>query len=380
MKTLAIDTSNEVCSLAVFDEEKLIVENKNKGMKQHSVVLMPMIKTTLEKKKIALDEIGVLGCGIGPGSFTGVRIAIATVKAFSDIKKIPIVGVNSLEAQAYSVIMENGKKEECKILSLIDAKNDNAYMAVYRVHNNKISTYKNPETIRISNLNEYFNFQETLYIVGNIESKVIEPILQAKFEKEIAQAREVKDYKYVKNPESLAKAIGMATIDKYKSGLYGDSNSIHPLYLQKPQAERQKKGDDILYISEITKDDVKKIKENYSAFPNIWEYSTFKDDVSNSKYNVAKINNEIVGFIGYRTIFDEIEIMNIVTRIDKRNQGIGSNLLSYVIRKNIYTKIHLEVNEKNIPAKKLYLKFGFEQVGVRKKYYNNTDDAILMQL
>ena len=380
MKTLSIDTSNEVCSLAVFEKEKLIAENSNKGIKQHSVVLMPMIKHTLDKKKISLDEIGLLGCGIGPGSFTGVRIAIATVKAFSDAKKIPIVGINSLEAQAYSVILEKGKDEDCKILSLIDAKNDNAYMAVYRVHNKKISTYKNPETIRLSNLNEYFTFQETLYIVGDIESKIIEPIMQAKFEKEKAQAREVKEYHYVKNPESLAKAIGIAVIDKYNNGLFGDSQSIHPMYLQKPQAERQKKGDDVLYISEITKEDVKRIKESYSAFPNIWDYNTFKDDVKNSKYNVAKINNEIVGFIGFRTIFDEIEIMNIVTRIDKRNQGIGSNLLSHVIRKNMYTKIHLEVNDKNIEAKKLYLKFGFEKVGVRKKYYNNTDDAILMQL
>ena len=104
---------------------------------------------------------------------------------------------------------------------------------------------------------------------------------------------------------------------------------------------------------------------NYDKFPNIWSYKVLEEDYKNSKYIVAKQNNEIVGFSGTRTVLDEMEIINIVTRADKQNQGIASNMLSYLIRKNNVEKINLEVNENNIKAIKLYSKFGFRQVGKR---------------
>jgi len=80
-------------------------------------------------------------------------------------------------------------------------------------------------------------------------------------------------------------------------------------------------------------------------------------------------------------IIDEVNIMNIVTRKDKRKEGIGSRLLGEIFeiakQQNAKT-ITLEVNEKNFPAIQLYQKFGFEPVGLRKKYYHNMDNAIIM--
>ena len=163
--------------------------------------------------------------------------------------------------------------------------------------------------------------------------------------------------------------------------IIGDSSTLFPMYLRKPQAQRQKEGEgERIYILEMTNLDLENIQSNYEKFPNIWDYKTLEEDYQNSKYLVAKQDNEIVGFIGTRTILDELEIMNVVTREDKQNKGIASNLLSYVIRKNIVEKINLEVNEHNINAIKLYRKFGFQDVGIRKNYYNGTDDAIMMTL
>lgn len=121
-----------------------------------------------------------------------------------------------------------------------------------------------------------------------------------------------------------------------------------------------------------------------SDFDNFWNYNTFKNELLNpySKYIVAKKNNEIVGFGGIWKSVDDVHITNIVTAKNFRKQNIGSILLLNLIEmakseKNI-TAITLEVNSKNIPAQKLYEKFGFKIVGLRKKYYNNTDDAIIM--
>lgn len=139
-------------------------------------------------------------------------------------------------------------------------------------------------------------------------------------------------------------------------------------------------------ISEMNLQDLENIKGCLlTDFDNFWSYNILKQELENgkSKYFVAKQENEIVGFAGILLIIDQVNIMNIVVKKDKRNFGIGSSLLEEIIR---YSKIHnatsitLEVNKKNIPAIKLYKKYGFKQVGLRRKYYNNEDNAILMDL
>ena len=139
-------------------------------------------------------------------------------------------------------------------------------------------------------------------------------------------------------------------------------------------------------ISEMNLQDLENIKGCLlTDFDNFWSYNILKQELENgkSKYFAAKQENEIVGFAGILLIIDQVNIMNIVVKKDKRNFGIGSSLLEEIIR---YSKIHnatsitLEVNEKNIPAIKLYKKYGFKQVGLRRKYYNNEDNAILMDL
>ena len=126
-----------------------------------------------------------------------------------------------------------------------------------------------------------------------------------------------------------------------------------------------------------------KLQQEFDDFwtPNILKQELENKNKLNSYYIVAKQNQEIVGFAGIVNIIDEIHIMNIVVKKDKRNKGIGSALLKEII--NISTKLQskaitLEVNENNEPAIKLYKKYGFNQVGLRKKYYNNTYDAYIM--
>ena len=141
---------------------------------------------------------------------------------------------------------------------------------------------------------------------------------------------------------------------------------------------------DNVEISIMDVSDLELIKDVLlSDFDDFWNYNTLKNEIlnPNSKYAVAKINNQIVGFAGIWKAVDDVHITNIVTAKKFRRQNIGSILLSYLINlakteKDI-TSITLEVNSNNLPAQKLYEKFGFNVVGIRKKYYNNTDDAII---
>lgn len=139
-----------------------------------------------------------------------------------------------------------------------------------------------------------------------------------------------------------------------------------------------------LLIEKMTLKDLEKISDIfYSEFDDYWTINMLKQELENSNtyYLVAKINDEIVGFGGVYKILDEMNINYIVTKKNKRNLGIASqilyNLISFANTKKIKT-IMLEVNEKNIFAIKLYEKFEFKKVGLRKEYYNNTDNAIMM--
>ena len=119
-------------------------------------------------------------------------------------------------------------------------------------------------------------------------------------------------------------------------------------------------------------------------FDDFWNYNVLKSELENqnSKYLVAKIDNQIVGFAGIISILDEAEILNIVVHKKFRNRKIGSLLLESIIELAFSLNlkiINLEVRQSNIPAIKLYEKYGFEICGLRKKYYNNTEDAILMR-
>ena len=138
-------------------------------------------------------------------------------------------------------------------------------------------------------------------------------------------------------------------------------------------------------IDKMSLEDLISIKDILTTeFDDFWNYEILKSELesNNSYFFVAKnISGEIVGFAGIKVILDEADIMNIVVKKDFRNNGIGSLLLDYLISysKSINLKtITLEVNEINIPAIKLYEKFDFEKLGIRKKYYNGENDAIIM--
>ncbi len=126
---------------------------------------------------------------------------------------------------------------------------------------------------------------------------------------------------------------------------------------------------------------IKDILEN--EFDDFWNPKILKEELENinSRYIIAKKNDEIVGFAGIKYNYENVEIMNIVTKRNQRRKGIARILLKKLIecsKEFNINKISLEVNENNLPAINLYKKMGFEVVGLRKMYYNGKSNAILM--
>ena len=140
-----------------------------------------------------------------------------------------------------------------------------------------------------------------------------------------------------------------------------------------------------LKLSKMSIEDLKSIKNVLaSEFDNFWSYDVLEEELEcdNSYVIVAKVDeNTIVGFAGLKVILDEADIMNIVVKKDFRHNGIGSilleNLINYSKDLNLKT-ITLEVNENNLSAIRLYDKFSFDKLGIRKNYYDGKSDAIIM--
>ena len=143
-----------------------------------------------------------------------------------------------------------------------------------------------------------------------------------------------------------------------------------------------------IFVRKMSLDDLEKINSiGLENFDDFWNINTLRSELSKSDINtiyfIATNNCDILGFIGALRIIDELNIMNIAVRKDMRKLGIGSALLQHLInfsKEQDASSITLEVNENNVSAINLYKKYHFEQVGLRKKYYNNTDNAILMSL
>ena len=138
-------------------------------------------------------------------------------------------------------------------------------------------------------------------------------------------------------------------------------------------------------IKKMTLRDLDEISNNLNNFDDFWTVGIFKEELNNPNchYIIAIDNNEIFGFAGISCVVDEATINNIAVRSDKRNCKIGSLLLENLITisKSLHSSfLTLEVNVNNTPAIKLYEKFGFKNLGIRKNYYNGDTNAYIMTL
>ena len=140
-----------------------------------------------------------------------------------------------------------------------------------------------------------------------------------------------------------------------------------------------------MILQTMTLDDLNRISNSLNNFDDFWTIGVFKEELNNTNthYIIAIDDNNIVGFGGISVVLDESTLNNIAVRIDKRNQGIASQILKELI--NLSKKLNcsfitLEVNVTNSAAIKLYEKFGFKNLGIRKNYYHGNTDAYIMTL
>ncbi|MDF2684561.1 MAG: tsaB [Brevibacillus sp.] len=127
MRVLAIDTSNLVLSVAIVEEERVLAEMTTNQQKNHSIRLMDCISELLDATGTLPEQLSGLGVAKGPGSYTGVRIGVATAKSMAWSLNLPVIGISSLQVIAMNAVGFSGL-----IVPLFDARRGQVYSGCYR--------------------------------------------------------------------------------------------------------------------------------------------------------------------------------------------------------------------------------------------------------
>lgn len=136
MILLAIDTAANLCAACIYDTEKgelaRHVLDLGKGHAEH---LMTVIDSALQKAGLSFQQLDALAVSVGPGSFTGVRVGVATIRGLALALKIPAIGVSTLEAIAHE---QRAQSPDNPIITRIEAGRGQAYLATYDKHGNEV--------------------------------------------------------------------------------------------------------------------------------------------------------------------------------------------------------------------------------------------------
>lgn len=226
MLVLSVDSSYSTATCALIKDDKILAEINLNDKKQHSVILMRLIDSILKEYEIDINDIDAFIISRGPGSFTGLRIGMATLKGLAFASKKPLISVSTLDALAYNSISFQGI-----ICPIMDALRDNIYTCLYKNENNNLTPLIKEQCLNINELVTILK-EQTLPIifVGDGVGK----------HKEFLQENIPNSF-FAPNHSNFPKAssVGELGIKKINDGVIENIDSINPIYLRKSQAERE---------------------------------------------------------------------------------------------------------------------------------------------
>ncbi len=223
MLILAFESSAKAASVALCDGDKLISQYTQCSALTHSRTLLPMAEDMLKNAEISLKDVDLIAVAHGPGSFTGIRIGVSTVKGLAWAADTPCVGVSTLEAMAWHGLAVGGY-----VCPVMDARRNQVYNAIFEIKDGKPQRLTEDRPIALSDLAEELRrLNAPVFLVGDGAE------LSEKYFKENNIPCSIA-------PENLrwqsAWGVAMAAMDKTP----GNADSLLPVYLRLSQAERER--------------------------------------------------------------------------------------------------------------------------------------------
>ncbi len=220
MLMLALDASSKAATAALLSDGAFLCEYTQNQPKTQSVKLLPMVEQMLADCDLSLSDVDVFACGIGPGSFTGVRIGVATVRGFAKTLNKPCVAVDSLSALANNVSCFDGT-----IYPLVWARENECYTAAYENGAQILS----PCVMTVEEIIAHGKDRHCIFVGDGAE------LNRSALELALPNAC------FAEGKANLlsAAALGQVAHASVLAGNLETCESLVPLYLRKSQAERE---------------------------------------------------------------------------------------------------------------------------------------------
>ena len=224
MTVLALESSALTASIALVTDghptAELMLDNGN----THSETLLPAVETLLKMTNQTLADIDLFAVSVGPGSFTGIRIGVATVKGLAFGTGKCCIGVSSLEGLAYRLNGVDGL-----VCPVLNARRKQVYTALFRSKSGKIERITDDCVLTVDRLDDYTkDYNEPIHFVGDGYDMA-----------KNAVKHPTADIPYVLRHPS-ATAVAESALVAYENGKRGTDATLTPVYLRPCQAERER--------------------------------------------------------------------------------------------------------------------------------------------
>lgn len=323
--------------------------------KGHAEALAPMVEAVMAEAGIAFSALTRIAVTTGPGTFTGLRIALSFARGLGLALKTPVIGFSSLEAMALRAAAHNPKN--LPILAIIDARREEAYAQHFDAGGNPAGS---PAILPIVQIKLAAS---PLRLIGSGAHLLARP------GDEIAP-----------EPYPDVRLLALAAANRPDPG-----HPPHPLYLRPSDAKPQLLLKGQMRLIRAFPEHASVLEALHAAsFPQGWD----AEFIANLLQNPATEGRLALGpddtpqgFILTSRVVDEAEILTIAVHPDARRKGLGGMMLARIseeLGSLGIAQLFLDVAESNAPARALYDAAGFTPTGRRRAYYADGDDAILM--
>ncbi|MHB8997829.1 MAG: tRNA (adenosine(37)-N6)-threonylcarbamoyltransferase complex dimerization subunit type 1 TsaB [Armatimonadota bacterium] len=410
MRLLALETSEYVSSVALWEAGAPVGEQSFPSRMNLCETLTTRIHELLGARPC---EAGLSGFAVsqGPGSFTGLRVGVATAKALAHVCELPLVGVSTQQVIAAGAEVEPGTV----VCVLQKARQGHVYAGLWERTEAGATVVAPLEVVANAELAQWLQGRSEL---------IIGPGAEAAMDALGELGDDVRVQASLPQAALVAKLGAQCLVGADPAAAY----NLQPYYVLASQAERQKNidlsaggptagrmadgtavvhaappgetattgPDDIRPLQEKRRITVRRaglgdlrdiMRIENASFSSPWSEVSIREELAKQSGNLfltAEVEGEIVGYLGVWIFAGEVHICTVAVSPERRKAGLGELLMLCVLRHAISTDIEyalLEYRVSNHPAGALYSKLGFEYIHTRKRYYqDNGEDAIVAAL
>lgn len=413
---LAFDTANEVVAvgvgrvgvqdedgcafvLAPCSQEGVVATKEVAAHRASNTVLLHEVDALLAESGVSKEEIAAVVCGRGPGSFTGVRICMATAKGMASALEVPLLGVSTLDAVAWNA-WESGVRG--RVLVAADAMRKEVYPVLFDIDDQGVRRLTTDTVVKAADATSWVS--EALQTLGANQDQ--DSALDAILGDALVKYADIFEPLGALADESLWAVSGRGLLLAERAG--GNPATLLPVYTRLSDAEENER------IRLAKEDGGKNLRTGVQLFegsqdaaplsyrpldaahaPDVaalesavmgsdaWKASLVADELprKDRTWWAAFDGNVLAGYCGGWIVDGQVQILKIATDPAYRRRGIAAELLALVASdaRNLgATEMTLEVRASNAGAQTFYERMGLRNIGTRPHYYSDREDAVIM--